>query len=332
MIRARASSAELLPLRGIGIRLVFALILLTQLTLAIASIDGVKSPWPVIAALGLFIPGLVLVSAPHLEPLPWAWVATVLAITVATNALVLFNLPSTGWPGYADWSFGASAWLLFFLVLRGSIWSAWIGWALMAAVAQVWGATIGESPLEALEHVDRHAGTILIAVLFRILLAATSRRISSLRQARLAQVAAEASSMAEIRERSTQAARLDEDARPALVRIAAGGYLDPEHRDQYGLIEAKLRDVLRGGELLSRDVSQAVDEARRRGVEVLLLDDRNEPLSEPESMRVESALIEELAESIGGRVTARLLPPGREFFASVVGTSTSTRRRIDLDI
>ena len=331
MTRTRESSPELLPLRGIGMRLVFALILVTQLTLAIVSIDGVRSPWPVIAALALFIPGLVLVAAPHPEPLPWARVVALLAITVATNALVLFNLPSSGWPGYADWSFGASAWLLFFLVLRGRIWSAWIGWALMAAVAQVWGATIGESPLEALGHVDRHAGTILIAVLFRILLAATRRRISILRQARLSQVAAEAASRAEIRERSRQAARLGEDARPALVQIAAGDYLDPERRGQYRLLEARLRDVLRGGELASRDVSQAVEDARRRGVEVLLLDDRNEPLSEPDSMRVESVLIGQLVESTEGRVTARLLPPGREFFASVVGTSTSTRRRIDLD-
>ena len=331
MTRKRASSPELLPLRGIGMRLVFALILVTQLTLAIASIHGVRSPWPVIAALALFVPGLVLVAAPHPEPLPWPRVVALLAISVATNVLVLFNLPSGGWPGYADWSFGAAAWLLFFLALRGRIWSAWIGWLLMAAVAQVWGATIGESPLDALGHVDRHAGTILIAVLFRLLLAATSRRISALGQERLAQVAAEASSLAEIRERSAQAIRLDEDARPALVQIAVGDYVDVERQERYGLLEANLRDVLRGGELISRDVSQAVEDARRRGVEVLLLDDRNEPLSEPESMRVESVLIEELTEFTDGRVTARLLPPGREFFASVVGTSKSKRRRVDLD-
>lgn len=330
MTRVRASTPELLPLRGVGMRLVFALILVTQLTLALSSIDGVRSPWPVIAALALFVPALVLVAAPHAEPLPWPRVVALLAITVASNALVLFNLPAAGWPGYADWSFGAAAWLLFFLALRGRIWSAWIGWVLMAAVAQLWGATIGESPLEALGHVDRHAGTILIAVLFRLLLAATSRRIAALREERLAQVRAESASLAEIRERSALATRLQEDARPALVRIAAGDYARTDQREQYALLEAKLRDVLRGGELVSRDVSRAVDEARRRGVEVLLLDDRNEPLSEPESMRVEWAIIEELSEFNDGRVTARLLPRGREFFASVVGTSHGVRRRVDL--
>jgi len=327
----RPSSPELLPLRGIGMRLVFALILVTQLTLAIGSIDGVRSAWPVIAALALFVLGLALVAAPHAEPLPWPRVATVLAITVATNALVLFNLPAAGWPGYADWSFGAATWLLFFLALRGRIWSAWIGWLLMAGVAQLWGATIGESPLEAIGHVDRHAGTILIAVLFRLLLAATSRRIAVLRAERLAQVAAESASLAEIRERSALATRLHDEARPALVQVAEGDYLRTAQRERYRLLEAKLRDVLRGGELMSRDVSRAVEDARRRGVEVRLLDDRNVPLSEPESMRIESALIEELNEFSDGSVTARLLPPGREFFASVVGISNGVSRRVELD-
>lgn len=331
MMRKPEPLAEMLPLRGIGMRLVFALILVTQLTLAAGSIGGVRSPWPVIVAFAVFVPGIVLVAAPHPEPFPWLRVALLLAISVATNVLVLFNLRSGGWAGYADWSFGAAAWLLFFLALRGRIWSAWLGWVLMAGVAQVWSASIGETPIQALGHVDRHAGTILIAVLFRLLLAATGRRIAALRDERLEQVAAEAGSLAEIRERSAQAVRLNDEARPALMQIAAGDYVDPERRERYGLLEANLRDVLRGGELISRDVSHAVENARRRGIEVLLLDDRNEPLSEPESMRIESALIGELTEIADGRVTARLLPRGREFFASVVGTSKGARRRVDLD-
>lgn len=327
----RVSAAELLPLAGVGLRVVFAVIVVTQLTLAAASIGGVRSPWPVLAALVLFVPGVVLVAMPHAEPYPVPRVAVILLISVAINVLVLFNLPADGWPGYADWSFGAAAWLLFFLALRGRIWSAWLGWVLMAGVAQLWGWTIGETPLQALGHVDRHAGTILIAVLFRLLLAATSRRIAALREERLGQVAAEAASLAEIRERAAQAARLNDGARPALIAIAAGDYLYPEQQERYRLLEANLRDVLRGGELASRDVSKAVEDARRRGVEVLLLDDRNEPLSEPETMRVESAVIGELIEFTDGRVTARLLPRGRGVIASVVGTSKGMRRRVDLD-
>ncbi len=321
---------DVFNVRAGGIRLIFAVILVVQYVLAIVSIGGVDSPWPVIAALLVYTAGVLLVAAPHPEPYPRRWVALVLLSSIAINALVLWNLPRGSWPAYADWNFGAAVWLCFFLALRGRSGSAWLGWFLMAALTQLWSWTVGETPLQSFSHVVRHIATVVVAVLFRVLLVRASVRLAALREERVARVAIESSSLAEIRERSRQAVRLDEGARAALEQIAAGDYLGDERQRGYGLLEAKLRDMLRGGDLVSSKVAQAVDEARLRGVEVVLLDDRNVPLSELKSLELEAALVSELAEFREGRVTARLLPAGREFFASVVGDSRRLRRRVDL--
>ncbi len=324
------SPNDLLNLRSLGVRLVFALIFLTQLLLALEGIRGVRSPLPVLAALVTFGIGLAVLAASHPEPLSLKWVVVVLVASVATNALIVWNLPESGWPPYADWNFGAVAWLCFFLAFRGRILAAVIGWVLMAALAQVWGASIGETPLQALGHVDRHAGTIAIAVLFRVLFVRTSRRIDALREARLTQVAAEAASLAEIRERKSQGIRLNEEARPALQQIADGDYLDAACQQRYTVLEASLRDVLRGGRLASPAVAEAAERARIRGVEVVLLDDRNAPLSESDVTRVFATLLGELVSAQDGRVTGRLLPSGRDVYASIVRVSSSGKHRIDL--
>jgi hypothetical protein len=321
---------HLLHLRSTGMRLIFALIFVTQLVLAVASISGVVAVWPVVAGLVVFAAGFTFIVAPHAEPFPAVWVVSVLTTSVVTNVLVLWNLPPSGWPVYADWSFGATAWLYFFLAYRGRIFCAWVGWALMVMVAQIWSAGIGETPLQSINHVIRHAGTILIAVLFRGLLVRAAGRTTALQKERLLQVAAEAASQAELKEREAQGIRLRNEAKPALQKISAGEYLAPENQQRFRLMEANLRDVLRGGELVSYRVTRAVEQARILGVEVILMDDRNTPLTEHDTMRIEAVIIGELSGLDHGRFTARLLPIGRGTLASIVATSEGFRRRVDL--
>jgi hypothetical protein len=324
------SPSELLHLRSYGLRFVFLLIFMTQLLLALATVGGVDRAWPVLVALLVFGASLAIVAIPHSEPLPGSWVLVVIAGIVLTNMLVLWNLPISGAPGYADWSFGAGAWLSFFLALRGRVGAAWLGWVLMATVTQIWSLSINETPLQSLGHVIRHAGTILIASLFRILLVRANRVIANIQAERLIQVAAEAESLAEIRERTLQAMQLNQEARPALLQIADGNYLTGRAKQRYRLLEANLRDGLRGGGIMSQDVREAVERARKRGGQVVLLDDRNAPLVEADSIRLRATVVGELSQLTDGRLTARLLPEGRATIASVVSTSGDTRHRVDL--
>ncbi len=72
--------------------------------------------------------------------------------------------------------------------------------------------------------------------------------------------------------------------------------------------------------------------ARRRGVEVLLLDDRGVGLPSGDAMeRVESHVSSTLARA-SGAVTVRLLPPGRDEAVTIVAVDADRVHRTGLDI
>jgi len=325
----KTDPSAMLRLGSVGAHIILGLVVGTQVLFAGLSVASYKEPWMVALALIIYAPGAVLLSRPHPDPFPLRWTVLVLVIGVATNALVEWNLPDSGWPGYASWNFGAVTWLSFFLAFRGRIGAGWLGLALMAAVTFVWAASVGRGPLDAVDLVIRHAGTLLMATLFSILLTRTSARITALHQQQRTQVTNEAASNAEIGERALQAAQLNGEARRALELIAAGGPNDEEDRQHYRHVEASLRDGLRGGALATPTITSAARRARVRGVEVLLLDDSGGSLAADDRHAIEDLLERELDEATDGAVTARLLPVGREAIATVVANSTRGRKRVD---
>jgi len=325
----RIDASSLLRLRSPAAWGFLALIVGTQVLFAVAGLPGYKSPWPVAAALVVFTAGALLMARPHADPYPARWTAGVLAAGVATNALVLWSLPDAGWPGYGAWNFGAVTWLLFFLAFRGRAGSAWLGLLAMALLTLAWTASVGRPPLEAVDLVIRHAGTLLMGTLFSLLLTRVSTRITAIQEESVAQAAAEAASFAELRERELQAQQLSAEARPVLERLAAGEIVDAPRQREYALLEAALRDTLRGSGLLSPAVAAAASAARDRGAEVVLLDDRNDSLPDALAERLQALVVSELARLNDGRITVRLLPAGRTAVATLVRSDTAGRRRVD---
>jgi hypothetical protein len=259
----------------------------------------------------------------------------VLAVAVlgcVTTALVDWNLPQTGWPGYASWNFGAVTWLCFFLAFRGRILAAWILLFLMAGITTAWAISVGRGALGAIDLVDRHAGTLLMATLFSLLLSRTSARITALTQQRLVQEAALASAEAEFEERSVQAAQLTTEARPAVERIASGDPLSAAERQDFEVLEAALRDTLRGGSLVVPSVARAVESARRRGAHVVLMDDSTSFVDASATERVHEAIVHEVDAMHSGVLTARLLPEGRGSLATLVRSDDETRSRLEVPL
>jgi len=325
----KTDPSTMLRLGSAGAHVILGLIIGTQVLFAALSVGSYKEPWLVGLALIAFVPGAVLLSWPHPDPFPLTWTIAVLFSGVVTNVLVEWNLPDEGWPGYASWNFGAVTWLSFFLAFRGRIGAGWIGLGLMTIVTLAWAISVGRGPLDAVDMVVRHAGTLLMATLFSILLSRTSARITALHEERRMQVASEAASNAEIREREIQAGQLNGEARRALEDIAAGGHRDDLSRRHYRRVEASLRDALRGGALATPLIAEAAQTARVRGVEVLLLDDSGGSVPPNDRDAFETVLLRELSQANNGTLTARLLPPGREVSATVVSNSTNGRRRVD---
>ncbi len=98
---------------------------------------------------------------------------------------------------------------------------------------------------------------------------------------------------------------------PLLQNLADPAHqLSAEERDACRVLEGRLRDALRAGNLVSQGVSDAIQAARGRGVEVVLVDNRGSRL--PETVRRETLRqLERLVrDSTGGRIVARTAPEG----------------------
>ena len=112
---------------------------------------------------------------------------------------------------------------------------------------------------------------------------------------------------------------LDFSARPLLEKIASPGPLTPAAVAACVLLEAHLRDLHRAPGLAVEPVSTAADNARGRGVEVILLDD-GALTDTPDEVRdrVLTTITEYLDRCATGTVTVRILPPRRALLATVV--------------
>ncbi|MGO3326356.1 hypothetical protein [Gordonia sp. (in: high G+C Gram-positive bacteria)] len=138
-----------------------------------------------------------------------------------------------------------------------------------------------------------------------------------------------------VADRDDRIRRIDTRVRPLLSRVADGHTLTDDDITEARLIEAKLRDGIRGRALDVPRVRTAVWEARRRGVSVSVLDDGGlADLDPDQSATVIDAAAEvletELSDLSSGDVVARIAPAGREPVATIVVAAGALRRRIEL--
>jgi hypothetical protein len=95
-------------------------------------------------------------------------------------------------------------------------------------------------------------------------------------------------------------------AGPALELIATGAP-SPEDRRAHGLLEAELRDQIRGRALAIDDLPAALRAARARGVDVAVLDDLRDDAPPVEFLRQAAAwAVERAGELTAGDATIRL--------------------------
>jgi hypothetical protein len=262
-----------LGLTGRGARVLAALFILTQATLAITA-DAVSTrSWPGALALGLLTAAAVLVVMPGPFPMRRSWTLVVIGVVVVTTILVESGLPTTGRPGYAAWHFGANTFLLLAVGLRGRSGWARLGMALMAGITAAWSVTTGQGVLPAIELIDRQAATLLIGTLFAFGLRRTMHSLQAGAADRLERAAAEESASAALHVRGERLARLEKNVVPSLRSIAAGAELTDADKSELLIIEARLRDTIRGGILAVEPLITSATEARRRGVDLVVLDD-----------------------------------------------------------
>lgn len=312
-------STQLVSLTGTGARAFLWLYFAATAALALWTLPDTRQPVLVIVVLALYA-GMCLAihfDDGQLLSIP----ATLPAITVGPVSVLVLSwhlVPG----GYTAWYVGAATAALFLVNLRGRILLAWVGCALFVAAVLIAGATSSLGLPLATLIATRQSAVVAVGTLAALGLRRTGERIREVTAEASVRGAAEAAGAAIAQERARRLAELRTSVVPLLQRIASSP-ISAEDRSEFAVAEAELRDGLRARGLRIPEVTEAARAARRRGVDVVLLDDSDGQAPEGGIHEFASVVAEVLHSAVDGRVTARLLPPGRPLLGTVVADGSS---------
>ncbi|MFI8773226.1 hypothetical protein ACIGKQ_13820 [Gordonia sp. NPDC062954] len=289
------------------------------------------APWSAIAgAFVVLMADLMAVVRIAGDPFPMRAGLGVTAVMLAGTALSWWSTPMETFDVLQLQSpLIAGAAILVLLALRGRPMTAWVGTLLMSASAGVWSVQHGRGLVSGITFTAWTYPTMVLATLFVLMLRPMARRIRVLREQAVVMAAEDAAARAGTEEHDRQLIHLDQAARPILHRVATGHEFTDAEVTHAHLVEDDLRDGLRAqGWYLSR-VREAVWRARERGVSVVLLDDSGHHDTDIAHTDLEDVLVGLLHGLSSGRVTARVGPPGRSTFATILVDSDGVVERYD---
>ena len=210
--------------------------------------------------------------------------------------------------------------LLAVTAIRGQQSISWIGAAILSLDVLVWGGP-GSAFTSGL------AGALSLVVATNVLSYAFARIDTETQTYLDKAIEIEAKTAIEVATRTERSRRLTETLQisyPLLQKISKG-QIDEESRQEAKLLEAELRDGIRGRELIDEQLKAAIRSARLRGVEVVVLDEGGlTSLTESSKTEIRHRFASELLQISGGRVTIRAPRGGKTnatFVASRPGTA-----------
>jgi hypothetical protein len=248
-----------------------------------------------------------------------AWIN--LFVIVVVPQLVHEALDISRVDSQTSWYVSGIGALLAITAIRGQQAVSWIGAAVLSLEVLVWGGAgaLFNSGL---------AGAIGLVVAANVLSYALSRIEGETQNYLDKTIEIEAAAAIESATRIERSRRLSETLRvsyPLLQRISAG-QLDENVQQEAKLLEAELRDGIRGRELIDANLKKAIRSARLRGVEVVVLDEGGlSLLPENSKSEIRQRFTAELEQISSGRVTIRAPRDGKTsatFVASRPGTVT----------
>ena len=287
--------------------------------------------WPpaALSFIALLPPAVLLLNTWPDALLP-RWVARLTVVVIAAvNFLVLPQIITTGWPGYASWCTGAGSDLSRGLLMRGRPVYAWAGSAATTLATAYWVISTGRPLLMIFTYMLGHYFTLAswhgvahLSTRATTQIAATQRETARLQAQQRAHEEADrimTSRMASVRQRVT----------PLLTQIADGKAPTPKLRSQAYLLEAELRDEIRAPFFTGTSIVTSAQAARRRGTEVILLDDSGDNTTIDDQVRTNAVnyVTKFLNVTQSNRVVIRLNPPRRPTLLTIV--TDDTRYRLD---
>ena len=287
--------------------------------------------WPpaALSFIALLPPAVLLLKTWPDALLP-RWVARLTVVVIAAvNFLVLPQIITTGWPGYASWCTGAGSDLSRGLLMRGRPVYAWAGSAATTLATAYWVISTGRPLFMIFTYMLGHYFTLAswhgvahLSTRATTQIAATQRETARLQAQQRAHEEADrimTSRMASVRQRVT----------PLLTQIADGKAPTPKLRSQAYLLEAELRDEIRAPFFTGTSIVTSAQAARRRGTEVILLDDSGDNTTIDDRTRTNAVnyVTKFLNVTQSNRVVIRLNPPRRPTLLTIV--TDDTRYRLD---
>lgn len=250
------------------------------------------------------------------------WLAVVnLLVAIAIPQMVHTAIDVTAEGSQSSWYVTGVGALMAVTAIRGHAALSWAGMAIMALDVLVWGG-IGDLFDTGL------AGALALLVAAHAISYSLDRSEIETEQYLQKSIEIQALAATESATRQERSRRLSETlevAYPLLKKISLGE-IDQDSRLEAKILEAQLRDSIRGRNLINEKLKASIYSARQRGIEVTVLDEGGiDSLTVLARDQIRNRLAAELDQVVEGRVTIRA-PRGSKtnatFVASRPGTPT----------
>lgn len=311
-------------------------LVVVQMLLAVLALGMVQHRAPYLAALALYPVAIAVALGPARRRMP-AWRAgAVLLYTVVINAVVPWTLQAEAWDGYALWNLSSGYTLMVIMVLRERAVLAWVG-VLAGVVAMSWWSAAGPAGIVGgLLFNTATIGWVAVAGGIAHLLDSSDRKVAQYTADATSAATRQGTDLALNASRAEWIRHVQALSGDMLGRIADESHpLDAGDKTDMRMLEARLRDEIRGRSLATEEILESAGRARERGVEVQLLDDRNEDLDPAFLARVTLAVLEVLEQAHAGEVVVRVRPAGTRATVSILsrlpghGAEPSLRELVD---
>jgi signal transduction histidine kinase len=260
----------------------------------------------------------------------WAAVSSVALIAVVAGLMDL-ALPKDRWPDAALWHFYPLQLVLVVLAIRRRIKIAVVGLLVLTVCYGWWSLRSDFGWTGLVIAVFGPAVFLLLAIIVTRRLRAIARRQDLAHQQEIVAAEESAGWYAARVQRSLWVADLIETASTTLTRIAAADRDIPVPlKTEARLLEAGLREALVARNVMSDELAEVTDAARRRGVSVTFVDSRRGPVPPIVGRAVTSEVRAALQSSAVQKVVVRL-GPGPHQVTSVVYQDGARTRLTTID-